>query len=337
MAGRAQRATVFMLVYLSIDRSIYIYIYIYIYDYIYVVSLRAGLKKTRRGALLPSPDFFYSFPRSFPPAGMRTARLALNLGLRAVGARTLCPRTMASATSERADAIGNNLRVVVLDVLDAAARVASSPHRHPRVVAVSKMKPVEDLQAAYDAGQRDFGENYVQEIVEKAAEMPGDVRWRFIGHLQSNKARLLLEGVPSLQCIETVDTEKLANKLNTTVDALGRPPLECFVQVNTSGEESKHGVDPSAVVELCTHIARHCPHLRLGGLMTIGMPDYTSRPENFSMLASCRDAVAEALGLEPSSLELSMGMSGDYVAAVEMGSTNVRVGSTIFGARDYSK
>ena len=92
-----------------------------------------------------------------------------------------------------------------------------------------------------------------------------------------------------------------------------------FVQVNTSGEESKHGFDPSAVV----------------GLMTIGMPDYTSRPENFSLLVSCRDAVAEALGLDPSSLELSMGMSGDYLAAIEMGSTNVRVGSTIFGARNY--
>ena len=250
-----------------------------------------------------------------------------------------------SATSERANTIADNLRVV----LDAVARASSSssslssssssspPHQPPRVVAVSKTKPVEDLRAAYDAGHRDFGENYVQEIVEKAAKMPSDVRWRFIGHLQSNKARLLLEGVPSLQCVETVDTEKLANKLNTTVEALGRPPLECFVQVNTSGEESKHGVDPSAVVGLCTHIARHCPHLRVGGLMTIGMPDYTSRPENFSMLASCRDAVAEALGLEPSSLELSMGMSGDYVAAVEMGSTNVRVGSTIFGARNYSK
>ncbi len=240
---------------------------------------------------------------------------------------------MASSASSNARplTIADNLAVV----LDAAAR-ASSPSRTPvRVVAVSKTKPVEDLQAAYDAGQRDFGENYVQEIVEKAAKLPADVRWRFIGHLQSNKARLLLEGVPSLQCIETVDTAKLANKLNSTVQALARPPLECFVQVNTSGEESKHGVDPSAVVGLCSHIARDCPYLRVGGLMTIGMPDYTSRPENFSLLVSCRDAVAEALGLDPSSLELSMGMSGDYLAAIEMGSTNVRVGSTIFGARNY--
>ena len=105
--------------------------------------------------------------------------------------------------------------------------------------------------------------------------------------------------MPSHQCIETVDTAKLANKLNSTVQALARPPLECFVQVNTSGEESKHGVDPSAVVGLCSHIARDCPYLRVGGLMTIGMPDYTSRPENFSLLMSGRDAIAEALVNRP--------------------------------------
>jgi pyridoxal phosphate enzyme (YggS family) len=263
-------------------------------------------------------------------AGMRTARLTLRLGFRALAARARPPiLTMASsAASDRANAIADNLRVV----LDAAAR-ASPSGKPPRVVAVSKTKPVEDLQAAYDAGQRWFAENYVQEICLKSPMMPADVGWRFIGHLQSNKVKLLLESVPSLQCIETVDTEKLANKLNTTVEALGRPPLECFVQVNTSGEESKYGVEPSEVVTLCEHIARNCSNLRLGGLMTIGQPDYTSRPENFSTLSSCRDAVAEALGMDPSSLELSMGMSNDYPAAVEMGSTNVRVGSTIFGAR----
>lgn len=109
------------------------------------------------------------------------------------------------------------------------------------------------------------------------------------------------------------------------------------MQVNTSGEESKYGVEPADVEPLARHVQEACAHLRLAGLMTIGQPDYSSRPENFTCLAECRGRVAEALGLEAESLELSMGMSGDFEQAIEMGSTNVRVGSTIFGVREYAK
>ncbi|KAG2444301.1 hypothetical protein HXX76_001058 [Chlamydomonas incerta] len=209
---------------------------------------------------------------------------------------------------------------------------------HPvRLVAVSKTKPVEALQEAYDAGQRVFGENYVQEMLDKAPALPGDVQWHFIGHLQSNKVKAVIEGVPSLAMVETVDSAKLADKLNKVLEGVsGRTgPLAVMVQVNTSGEESKYGVEPADCVALAKHIAQNCPKLRLAGLMTIGMPDYSSRPENFTCLAACRDAVAAELGLAPDSLELSMGMSGDFEQAIEMGSTNVRVGSTIFGAREY--
>jgi PLP dependent protein len=107
--------------------------------------------------------------------------------------------------------------------------------------------------------------------------------------------------------------------------------------VNTSGEESKFGVMPDAAVPLAQHVHKKCPHLRLAGLMTIGQPDYSSRPENFTCLVEVRRAVAGALAMDPGELELSMGMSGDFEQAIEMGSTNVRIGSTIFGARDYSK
>lgn len=209
----------------------------------------------------------------------------------------------------------------------------------PRLVAVSKTKPVSAIQEAYDAGHRDFGENYVQEMVEKAPQLPPDIRWRFIGHLQSNKAKALIHGVPSLAAIETVDSEKLASKLNAAVESLEntRLPLAVFVQVNTSGEESKHGVQPGQeCVSLSRFIHDSCPHLQLAGLMTIGMPDYSSRPENFSCLDACRAEVADALQLDKESLELSMGMSGDFENAIEMGSTNIRVGSTIFGARQYN-
>lgn len=107
-------------------------------------------------------------------------------------------------------------------------------------------------------------------------------------------------------------------------------------QVNTSGEESKFGVTPDEAVPLATHIRDECQNLVMAGLMTIGQPDYSSKPENFACLMEVRKKVADALQVDAGSLELSMGMSGDFEQAVEMGSTNVRVGSTIFGARDYS-
>jgi hypothetical protein len=237
--------------------------------------------------------------------------------------------------ASRAAEIAAALRDVSARVAAAAAR-AGRPAPPPRLVAVSKTKPVDDVRAAYDAGQRVFGENYVQELLDKAPALPADVAWHFIGHLQSNKAKALVEKVPGLACVETVDSEKLATKLDAAVAAAGRPPLRVLVQVNTSGEPSKHGVDPAAAPALAAHVAGACPHLALGGVMTIGQPDYSSRPENFVCLAAVREAIAAQVGVPPDTLELSMGMSGDYEAAVEMGSTNVRVGSGVFGARVYA-
>ncbi|GIL44217.1 hypothetical protein Vafri_1741 [Volvox africanus] len=173
-------------------------------------------------------------------------------------------------------------------------------------------------------------------MLDKAPALPSDIHWHFIGHLQSNKVKAIVETVPNLAMVETVDSTKLADKLNRAVEVAGRTePLRVMVQVNTSGEESKFGVDPGACVALAKHIVQSCPKLRLAGLMTIGMPDYSSRPENFQCLSECRAKVATELGLAPGDLELSMGMSGDFEQAIEMGSTNIRVGSTIFGAREY--
>lgn len=123
--------------------------------------------------------------------------------------------------------------------------------------------------------------------------MPEDVKWHFIGHLQSNKVNALVKGVPNLSLLETIDTVKLAKKVDAAVGQAERPPLDVFVQVNTSGEESKSGVDPGApVIELSKVIAEECPNLKLRGLMTIGMPDYTSRPENFECLKQARSALS---------------------------------------------
>ncbi|XP_030453377.1 uncharacterized protein LOC115674978 isoform X1 [Syzygium oleosum] len=228
------------------------------------------------------------------------------------------------------------LRSVMVRVRQAAER-SGARAGSVRVVAVSKTKPVSLIRDVYDAGHRCFGENYVQEFVEKAPQLPEDIEWHFVGHLQSNKAKALLSAVPNLAMVEGVDNEKIANHLDRAVSSLGRNPLKVLVQVNTSGEVSKSGVEPANCLELVKYVKSRCPNLEFSGLMTIGMPDYTSTPANFKTLSNCRTEVCKALGINEEQCELSMGMSGDFEQAIEMGSTNVRIGSTIFGPRDYSK
>mmetsp|Transcript_30870 Transcript_30870/g.51082 ORF Transcript_30870/g.51082 Transcript_30870/m.51082 type:complete len:238 (+) Transcript_30870:55-768(+) len=231
------------------------------------------------------------------------------------------------------EAVNASLQTV-LQRIQLASEMAKVDHP-VTLIAVSKTKPTQLLAAAYSAGQRDFGENYVQEVMQKAPELPEDIRWHFIGHLQTNKVKDLLS-VPSLQCIHTVDSLRLAKELQKRVVQL-RPhkPLDVFVQVNTSGEESKSGCTPDECAAFCFELQASCPDLRLQGLMCIGKysADEGGSDVDFACLGSCRELVANALKLEPRSLALSMGMSHDFEAAVHAGATHVRVGSTIFGAR----
>jgi pyridoxal phosphate enzyme (YggS family) len=219
-------------------------------------------------------------------------------------------------------------------------RVSELSGGRATLVAVSKTKPQETVSELYAAGQRDFGENYVQELHDKAHALAAtcpDIRWHFIGHLQSNKAKLLLQ-TPRLVAVQTVDSAKLASKLDAAVQQLQRdssaPPLDVYVQVNTSGEASKSGVPPDAasVLALVQHIREQCPRLRFAGLMTIGERGDTTG--DFELLRDVRQRVADALSQAPDDFALSMGMSGDYEKALELGSGVVRVGSLIFGARD---
>ncbi|XP_057433589.1 uncharacterized protein LOC130726351 [Lotus japonicus] len=223
----------------------------------------------------------------------------------------------------------------VLERVQQAAERSGRDVKEIRVVAASKMKPVSALQQVYDAGHRCFGENYVQELIEKVPQLPDDIEWHFIGHLQSNKVKLLVAGVPNLAYVETVDDEKKANLLDRAVEKIGRNPLKVFVEVNTSGETSKFGVEPALCVDLLKHIVTKCPNLEFCGLMTIGMLDYSSTPENFKTLSNCRSEACTALGIPEEKCELSMGMTADFERAIEMGSTTVRVGTAIFGPRDY--
>eukprot|EP00744_Colponema_vietnamica_P022159 GILI01031790.1.p1 GENE.GILI01031790.1~~GILI01031790.1.p1 ORF type:complete len:268 (+),score=45.49 GILI01031790.1:82-804(+) len=222
------------------------------------------------------------------------------------------------------------------DVKNKIAQIVSekSLSQEVRLVAVSKTFPAEAVQEAYDAGHRHFGENYVQELLDKWDKLPSDIKWHMIGHLQSNKCKSIIQ-VPNLWVVESVDSEKLASKLDAACSSVGRESLNVFVQVNTSGEDSKSGCEPAECVPLVRHVLNQCPRLKFMGLMTIGRLADTPQPDCFQLLSDCRRQVCEQLQLDPANVELSMGMSGDYNIALEMGSTNVRVGSSIFGHRTY--
>ncbi|KAF2457770.1 hypothetical protein BDY21DRAFT_285245 [Lineolata rhizophorae] len=245
----------------------------------------------------------------------------------------------------------------VRSTVAAAVSASSTPTKPVRLVAVSKLKPASDILALHTQPappQLHFGENYVQELAAKAAALPPSVRWHFIGGLQSNKCKGLAEGVRGLWCVESVDSGRKADGLEKGRRALaerlrrdeGAPgprdhlePLRVMIQVNTSGEEQKAGVAPAETAALCAHVRDSCPHLRLQGLMTIGAIARSAATtpetenEDLALLKETRDKVAAELGLDKEELELSMGMSADYEAAIRMGSDEVRVGSTIFGER----
>ncbi|OLY83444.1 UPF0001 protein [Smittium mucronatum] len=210
-----------------------------------------------------------------------------------------------------------------------------------RLVMVSKPNPASDCAAAFSSGQLHFGENYVQELVEKSLEvnhfypfmfLPHEIRWHFIGRLQSNKCKALAS-IPNLWAIETIDSEEKAKKMNDAWAAANHDePLNIYVQVNTSNEPNKGGVEPDDLIRVCTSIDKTCPNLNFLGLMTIGSVENSALSPNpdFVKLAELRDEISSVLGYQ---LELSMGMSSDYQDALKLGSNNVRVGSKIFGSR----
>ncbi|KAH8668282.1 hypothetical protein BGZ60DRAFT_431550 [Tricladium varicosporioides] len=238
-------------------------------------------------------------------------------------------------------------KTLVTQIHGVSQRVSKAANgRNVRLVAVSKLKPPADILALHRdpaVKQEHFGENYAQELMEKAEMLPKEIKWHFIGGLQSNKCKPLATAVSNLFCVSSIDSNKKATQLN-----LGRlthpdlPPLNAHIQINTSGEESKSGVTPGPeATTLAKHILTECPHLNLIGLMTIGAIARSKEMkegeenEDFRVLREERDRLQEELKeeLKGGKLELSMGMSEDFEGAIQMGSDEVRVGSTIFGER----
>jgi pyridoxal phosphate enzyme (YggS family) len=203
------------------------------------------------------------------------------------------------------------------------------------LVAVSKTKPNEDLISLYELGQRDFGENYVQELVDKAASLPKDIRWHFIGHLQSNKVKYI---APFVYLIHGVDSLKLLQEINKQAIKNNRV-IDCLLQIHIADEETKFGLDENELNQIKDQI-NGLKNIRICGLM--GMASFSEdqhkvRNEfNFlnSLFIQHQPWIIEHAGKAPI---LSMGMSGDYSMAIEEGSTLVRIGSLLFGARNYAQ
>lgn len=196
------------------------------------------------------------------------------------------------------------------------------------LVAVSKTKPASDIRFLYEAGQKAFGENKVQELEEKAGELIDlDIDWHFIGNLQTNKVKKLLS-IPNLRFIHSISSIKLAEEIAKRVER----PLKVFIQINTSGEKEKGGFESEDLSSLKTasSILEENKNIELHGLMTIGSIRnnnfHEAAIQSFNSLKTIRDAL-------DSKLKLSMGMSNDFEIAIECGSDFVRVGSLIFGAR----
>jgi hypothetical protein len=203
------------------------------------------------------------------------------------------------------------------------------------LVAVSKTKPPADIIALYDLGQRDFGENYVQELVEKQAQLPADIRWHFIGHLQSNKVKYI---APFVHLIHGVDSLKLLKEINKQAAKCNRV-INVLLQMHIAKEETKFGLDERELDELLTSPdLSTLQNVRICGLM--GMASFSDDIQlvrsEFKTLKLIYDSKAKLQTSNFKPETLSMGMSGDYRVAVEEGSTMVRIGSLLFGARLYN-
>ena len=204
-----------------------------------------------------------------------------------------------------------------------------------KLVAVSKTKPLADLQAAYAAGIRDFGENKVQEIQAKQPEMPADTRWHMIGHLQSNKIKYI---APFIHLIHGVDSFKLLVEIDKQGKKIDRP-IPVLLQIHIATEESKFGFDLEELETMLSNLEfNDLTHVQIQGLM--GMASFTENQEQIrtefrGLKQLYEDLKKRALPSFVNLQELSMGMSGDYQIAQKEGSTMVRIGSSIFGARNY--
>ena len=228
--------------------------------------------------------------------------------------------------------LSDNLQKVRSNIINSCEAVGRNPDE-VTLIAVSKTKPVDILQEAYDAGARIFGENNVQEILDKYDQLPSDIQWHMIGYLQRNKVKYIIDKVAM---IHSVDSLRLAETIEQEA-AKKDIVMPVLLEVNVAEEESKFGLKLEEVLPLVEEI-NHFSHVQIMGLMTIA--PFTLNPEDnrkvFRALKKLSVDISEKNINNVNMSVLSMGMTGDYEVAVQEGSTMVRVGTGIFGERDYS-
>lgn len=229
--------------------------------------------------------------------------------------------------------IRDNMEQVRQRIKDACGAVGRD-EGEVTLISVSKTKPLDMLKEAYEAGARDFGENRVQELMDKMPHMPADVRWHMIGHLQRNKVKYI---VGKVFLIHSVDSLRLAEEISR--EAVKQDvEADILLEVNVAGEESKFGATSDAAAELALNVSK-LPGIHIRGLMTIA-PFVENAEENRQYFRKLKQLSVdiERKNIDNVSMDvLSMGMTGDYPVAVEEGATYVRVGTGIFGERDYVK
>ncbi|WP_282122244.1 YggS family pyridoxal phosphate-dependent enzyme [Algibacter mikhailovii] len=214
-------------------------------------------------------------------------------------------------------------------------KIKSSLPKHVTLVAVSKTKPVADLMEAYQAGQRIFGENKIQEMVEKYETMPKDVEWHMIGHVQRNKVKYM---APFVSLIHGVDNLKLLKEINKEGKKNNRI-IDCLLQIKIATEDSKFGLTNTEALEIIqSEVFSELKNIRITGVM--GMATFTENSEQvtqeFKALKASFEQLLKVPAFNLNPQIISMGMSGDYDLAITCGSTMIRVGSSIFGSRNYS-
>ena len=203
------------------------------------------------------------------------------------------------------------------------------------LIAVSKKKPVSDIEALYQQGERNFGENYVQELVEKQPQLPGDINWHYIGHLQTNKVKYIAAFV---HLIHAVDSFKLLKEINKQAEKHNRV-IDVLLQLHVAEEDTKHGLDNNEVLELMEYYTAQkdaLQNVRIRGVMGMATftDDMTQVRREFAAIKNIQTIIKDSYFITDGYFDTcSMGMSGDYKIAIEEGSTMVRIGSSIFGER----
>ena len=224
-----------------------------------------------------------------------------------------------------------------MSIAENIGRIAASLPETVRLVAISKQQPVEYIEEAYQWGQRIFGENKVQEMASKYETLPKDIEWHMIGHLQTNKVKYI---APFVSLIHAVDSLKLLQTIDREAGKCGRV-IDCLLQFHIAEEESKFGLDEREAGEILeSPLFKELAHVRIAGVM--GMATYTEDEEQIKKEFRHLKEIFNGLKRNyfdgnTSFREISMGMSGDYGLAMEEGSTMVRIGSSIFGERNYNK